>query len=328
MSISQRLRSISPRISWLLAVLLLLVTFSTGFAIRPFIQEETATYFTGCLDPTKGVLYFVDMGTNPLKACKTGHAQVTWSDGDILDVTAGTGLIGGGASGGVTLEADTNYLQQRVSDTCSAGQSIRIINSDGSVVCQPDNDTTYSVGAGLSLLTTQFSLSDGGVTTNKLADNNVTGTKLANGAVTDSKIADDSVNDRQLNLSTSEIYLGSNTPITSTVVSGQTLLSFSDLAPGTYVIYGLAQGYVDEATDTHGGILFSVNDGTIVLRAGPSFYFTEATGWQEGQGSGFMFVITLSETTTLNLAAHKGPGNLTAAVAGGGTYFGYIKVGS
>ncbi len=59
--------------------------------------------------------------------------------GDITGVTAGTGLNGGGNSGDVTINADTSYLQRRVSGTCPAGQSIRVINNDGTVVCEVDD---------------------------------------------------------------------------------------------------------------------------------------------------------------------------------------------
>ncbi len=55
--------------------------------------------------------------------------------GDITAVSAGTGLTGGGASGDVTLAADTNYLQRRVSGACPAGQYLKAINADGSVTC-------------------------------------------------------------------------------------------------------------------------------------------------------------------------------------------------
>jgi hypothetical protein len=177
---------------------------------------------------------------------------------------------------------------------------------------------------------------DGSVTTEKIADEAVTQAKLGadvsleppDGSITSAKIADDSVDDRHLNLSTSEAHFGANTGITAASSPGQTLLSLSDLAAGTYIIYGLAVGYVDPGADTHGGINFEINNGTSVVRAGPHFYFTEATGWQESQAAGFMFVVTLDTITTLNLAAYKGPGALTNAVAGGGTRFGYIKIGS
>ena len=61
------------------------------------------------------------------------------SGGDITSVTAGTGLTGGGTEGDVTLNADTNYLQRRVSGSCASGSSIRTINADGSVTCEKDD---------------------------------------------------------------------------------------------------------------------------------------------------------------------------------------------
>ncbi len=59
--------------------------------------------------------------------------------GDITAVYAGTGLKGGGASGDLTLTADTGYLQRRVAGTCAAGSSIRVINQDGTVSCEADD---------------------------------------------------------------------------------------------------------------------------------------------------------------------------------------------
>ena len=76
--------------------------------------------------------------------------------GDITAVYAGTGLLGGSESGDATLSADTSYLQRRVSSSCAAGNAIRVINADGTVSCETDDNTTYSAGAGLTLSGTQF----------------------------------------------------------------------------------------------------------------------------------------------------------------------------
>jgi hypothetical protein len=77
------------------------------------------------------------------------QSELSFSPGDITAVNAGTGLSGGGDTGNVTLVADINYLQRRVSSTCSSGSSIRVIKADGTVECE--NDDTGSVPVPLIL---------------------------------------------------------------------------------------------------------------------------------------------------------------------------------
>lgn len=74
--------------------------------------------------------------------------------GFVSSVTAGTGLTGGTITSSGTIAADTTFLQQRVGGTCAAGSSIRVINGDGTVVCEADDTgtgTVTSVGSGTGL---------------------------------------------------------------------------------------------------------------------------------------------------------------------------------
>jgi hypothetical protein len=66
--------------------------------------------------------------------------------------TAGAGLT----LSNTQFKVDTAAIQSRVSGSCNPGSSIQVIYDDGTVFCEPDNDTTYTAGAGLTLFGTEF----------------------------------------------------------------------------------------------------------------------------------------------------------------------------
>jgi len=74
---------------------------------------------------------------------------------DDTTYSAGTGM----SLSATTFSVDSSVIQARVSGTCTAGSSIRVIASNGTVTCEPDTDTntTYSAGTGMTLSGTTFS---------------------------------------------------------------------------------------------------------------------------------------------------------------------------
>jgi predicted regulator of Ras-like GTPase activity (Roadblock/LC7/MglB family) len=62
--------------------------------------------------------------------------KLAFAPGDITEVTAGTGLVGGASFGNATLSLDSTAVQLRVTGSCPVGQYFRGIAADGSVACE------------------------------------------------------------------------------------------------------------------------------------------------------------------------------------------------
>ncbi len=97
------------------------------------------------------------------------------ANGGVRLVTGGAGVTvngntvwhAGNDGAGLGLDADLldgqhgAYYQARVSSACAAGSSIRAIAADGTVTCEPDDNTAYAAGNQLSLAGTTFNVIEG-----------------------------------------------------------------------------------------------------------------------------------------------------------------------
>jgi len=118
------------------------VDFSEQLWVQAEMQSDGSYALIGTRDPLRPTPYALYSPGQP-------------GAGDITGINAGTGLTGGGLFGDVTLNADTSYLQRRVTSTCVAGNAIRIVNADGTVTCEPvavpgGDISAVTAGAGLT----------------------------------------------------------------------------------------------------------------------------------------------------------------------------------
>jgi hypothetical protein len=201
------------------------VVGGTGITVAPdLISVDTAAIQRRVTGTCPSGQYVKQINQDGTVVCETSSA------GDMTAVNAGSGLTGGGLSGDVTLNVgggpgiivgtdsisvDTAAIQQRVTGSCPAGQYVRQINQNGSVVCETaangditavnagngltggglSGDVTLNVGAGAGIAvdTDAISIATGGVTTAMLADNSVTSAKIADGQVGTNDLANGAV---------------------------------------------------------------------------------------------------------------------------------------
>lgn len=81
----------------------------------------------------------------------------TYIDGSMITGTISVTVLPGEVITQVELTEILSGYQQLVTGVCGEGYAMRVINPDGSVVCEQDSDTTYTAGTGLQLAGTVFS---------------------------------------------------------------------------------------------------------------------------------------------------------------------------
>jgi len=143
-------------------------TCAAGTAIRTIAPDGTVacepdddtTYtFSGGLVESSGHAVAIDTTAIQRRvggACAAGSSiRTVAADGTVAcepdDDTTYTAAPGITINAANAIGIDLNVAQRRVTGACTAGSTVRIVNADGSVVCEPHDDTVYSTSCGIGL---------------------------------------------------------------------------------------------------------------------------------------------------------------------------------
>jgi hypothetical protein len=125
--------------------------FTTPAVPWPAISGKPAGFADGVDNDVLGGLSC----SNGQVAKRSGSSWICAADSDSNPTyTAGSGLT----LTGTTFSANTAVVQARVGQACPANSTIRSIDAAGVPTCEPDNDTTYAAGSGLTLTGTTFAV--------------------------------------------------------------------------------------------------------------------------------------------------------------------------
>lgn len=213
--------------------------------------------------------------------------------------------------------AQIQTKQNRVSSSCTAGSSIRVINSDGTVTCETDDNaggdiTGVTAGSGLTgggaSGSVTLNIGTGAVTSAHIADGNVTSTDIANNSVTSIDMQNEP------GIDWGGIASSYNSEVCDSGTD-HTISSVSISAPSSGYIFVSASGRVRTTSTTGGYIFTGLGTNPNGISAGEynwQYHYYEGGYWDQFQ---YQMVASVSAGTyTYYLKACESVSTVTGSV--------------